>query len=433
MKVKIWWLHPVWYVLGTSCLIIIALVTSDEMYYSAWGTPKWIDFDTAIMSISTLLMFTLGLLLALGIKTRKKPQWLLFNPDKFLIIVARVLLILILIGYSAWFYAAYSRGFSISLAEGVLKGEKGIIYSLKQEYFRTIPGLTSLVQFGPCYIVLAVYIGVRQGWAKVCKGLLIVLGLTILRAFFFSERLALIELFIPGLVVYVRLLTNRPKWVSLLPLGIVAIVIGLFSSFEYFRSWVNAYTFYMDSYGEFVYQRLIGYYLTAINNGILLTKSIPDGLDLPYFTFEWFWRFPVLKQIFSYTDIANVDISELYDSLLFLYANPEFNNPSGILLPIVDFGIFGGLFVWVLLGFITGILYKWFTEGSIFGLFIYPIWFIGLLELPRILYWTSSRSFPTFIALLVVLFLLTVGRQKATFSTRDNSKMINKSNANLYA
>ena len=110
--------------------------------------------------------------------------------------------------------------------------------------------------------------------------------------------------------------------------------------------------------------------------------------------------FPSLGPAFSNIPDAN------YMQLLLSSANPEFNNPSGIFCPILDYGVAGGLLYWLLCGMVCGYLYKEFKLRSVAGIFLYPPLFISLIEATRVLYWADARFFPPMAMLLVgVIFL----------------------------
>jgi hypothetical protein len=60
-----------------------------------------------------------------------------------------------------------------------------------------------------------------------------------------------------------------------------------------------------------------------------------------------------------------------------------------------------------------------FRRKKLAGLLLYPMLFLGLLELPLALYWSEGRSFPAqFMLVAVAVLLPLVGRQpqwKASF------------------
>jgi hypothetical protein len=70
---------------------------------------------------------------------------------------------------------------------------------------------------------------------------------------------------------------------------------------------------------------------------------------------------------------------------------------------VLDFGFAGGMVYYLWMGLMLGASYRLFAQGQIIGLAYYPILLVGLLELPRELYWSNSRVFPTWMLLLPIL------------------------------
>jgi hypothetical protein len=116
----------------------------------------------------------------------------------------------------------------------------------------------------------------------------------------------------------------------------------------------------------------------------------------------------LVKDVFSWVHLDY----DGYMGLLALGANPEFNNPGGLLSPIVDLGVLGGLAYWAVMGLVTGYLYNLYTRKHPLGMCIYPVVFLALTEVPRYIYWGEGRAFP---ALAYLLLSATVLLSSATF------------------
>jgi hypothetical protein len=314
-----------------------------------------------------------------------------------------------LVGYIAWAAAALSRGASLQLALGVLKGDKGASYVMKEVYLGTITGVTTLTQLGMVMAVLAVLIALRFGWRRVAFKCAVLFLITMVRALMNSERLALMELAVPAGVLLVRLaVLESPRYfgrvrtlLRMAPaLGYGGLVV-VFGCSEYFRSWVNYYAGGDLSFWQFVSLRLLGYYVTALNNGALLVQRL-DPTGAPFFTFHLLWKFPVLsgivQMIYPNLAIASVD-GDPYMQVLSAEANPEFNNGGGLLLPVIDFGFAGALLYWTLAGIACGALYRLFRHKTVAGLVLYPLVFIGVIEATRIIYWAEGRLLVPFCTL----------------------------------
>jgi hypothetical protein len=151
-----------------------------------------------------------------------------------------------------------------------------------------------------------------------------------------------------------------------------------------------------------VLSRLSGYYITALDNGAGLVHGWGNLAAVN--TADWFWRFPwEIGQTF----LARVlDLNLKDDSWLYWNATPEFNNASGIFMPFVDFGKAGGVLFWFLFGLLTGVIYRGFVYGSFAGMLLYPSWFTGVLEMPRILYFCEARYFPVMVICLILIFVV---------------------------
>jgi hypothetical protein len=89
-------------------------------------------------------------------------------------------------------------------------------------------------------------------------------------------------------------------------------------------------------------------------------------------------------------------------------ANPEFNNPSALLPPVVDFGVIGALLFWLLAGLLCGLLYRWYRDCEMPGLLFYPIFFTGVIETTRIPYWGEGRVVTAYLVLIPLSWLCTV-------------------------
>ena len=416
---EVWWLHPAWLVALMGVVLIPAsYLIPDWMYREYWRMPKHIDGNVTAICLFCVAAFAVG---AFAGSTQphkpaaeKRYAWTHGLPWPLLLQVFNVSFYLTLIGYVVWAGSALMRGLTPSLILGVLHGDKGVADLVKDEYMVTISGVTTLTQFGHVVIVLGGMIGAVYGWRHVRTYLGLTFFLAFARALVNSERLAVIELAIPFAVVLIRLLIlDSPKMVGLIRLLVLAapvyaggLLLGLFAASEYFRSWLNYYAGGKLSFVEFVSLRLLGYYVTAINNGALLIQRI-DPTGAPFFTAHFLWRFPVLSNIVKsiYPDIPFGLGDDPYMTIIGVSANPEFNNGDGYLLPIVDFGLPGALLYWLMMGLACGWLYRLFCRKHPLGLTLYPLLFIGIAEMPRVIYFGEGRVIPGYVVLALVSYL----------------------------
>jgi hypothetical protein len=115
----------------------------------------------------------------------------------------------------------------------------------------------------------------------------------------------------------------------------------------------------------------------------------------------WLNRFPFsIGAIFRF--VIGVRPTENY---LARYADPEFNNPSGVFTPFFDLGLIGGFLFAAATGLLCGYCYRSMVTGRGIGVVLYPLLFIALVETFRVLYIGESRVFPTFVALILAHLL----------------------------
>jgi len=289
----------------------------------------------------------------------------------------------------------------------------------------TIPGVTTLTQLGIAAVVVSTILLVRDYSRSELYKVLSIIGLAVLRAFVFSERLAIMELAVPVIVILVAKLSIQRGWrrtvARISPFVSLFAVVVVFGSFEYFRSWTFFRTHATASYADFAVSRFVGYYATALNNGQLVLDKLNWHNRLPYETIEGLWTAPGIYSMQLYERLGGhappslrpgAEGDSLYMEVLGQFGNPEFNNESGYAAAFVDFGHLGGILFFFLVGVIGGFLYRSFCQAKPLGLFVYPVMFVGLLELPRYIYWSNGRTFYAWIGLLVVVALVSRAQAK---------------------
>jgi hypothetical protein len=171
----------------------------------------------------------------------------------------------------------------------------------------------------------------------------------------------------------------------------------MFGFFEYFRSWIYHYSAIESDFISFVLNRISLYYTLSFNNGIGYLLNVGPNM-MPIMTFQWYWRLP----FFDLGIVPDLSTAASLSRLNFLWdlANPEFNTFSGLIIPYIDFGLIGGTLTLAALGAVSGRLYGSFVQGRIVGLLLYPLWMVGIFDLPRTFLWASSRHFPAYVILL---------------------------------
>jgi oligosaccharide repeat unit polymerase len=404
------WLHPAFVFAAAGVVIgICAYAIPESMYRTYWRTPKFFDAEALQVTLLCVVVFTLGSFCGTRLIRRKRRiEWgdeSSGPPSSLTSTLFQASFYLCVLGYVLWIVLAIHRGISLSTIIGVLTGEKGAMYEARYTYLPTVGGVTTLTQFGSAMMVLAANIAFRRGWRAVRTKVAIVLLFALLRVVINSERFALIELVVPFLIASFTLryigsigTSRRVRMlVALAPLiGIVALFF-LFTGFEYFRSWTNYYAGRELGLWEFGAMRLLGYYVTSFNNGAYFLQRL-EPLAAPYFSLHFLWGFPLsgswIKRMFP-NPLLDSSEKWFYFPFLESEANAEFNNADGMLFPMMDYGIAGGLIYWLIIGLICGVVYELFRRKETLGVFLYPMIFLGLLEVPLALYWGEGRAFPS--------------------------------------
>jgi oligosaccharide repeat unit polymerase len=408
-----WWLHPIpIFVLLNGFTGLGAYLASSDTYLRLWKTPKYITDDIMMITIGLIIAFCAGVGLALGNQPayHSKSEWQGSVSFPQALLLFKVSFWLCIMAYGVWVSIAISRGLGLSVFKSIFTGGQSI-YTFR-DFFETMPGITTGTQFGIATVILGTLIGAAAGWKIVRFKLTVVFLLAVVRALLYSERLAFLELIVPFLVLW---LAQPAAWtgrralrtlIRIVPVLGVATAYIVFTVFEYFRSWSIYYSARESSLFTFGLWRLLGYYVTSANNSAFLIASLRQPLGAPYFSFYFLWHLPMLSDfahdVFSWMHFDYV----VFMNLLRAGANPEFNNPGGLLSPVIDFGVLGGLLYWAVMGLITGYLYSLFVRRHPLGMCLYPVCFLTLTELPRYIFWGGGRAFPALAFLLLSAFLL---------------------------
>lgn len=417
---QVWWLNPAWLAGLAGILVsIAAYVTPEATYLAQWHTPKYFTGEFFAISVGMSLLFAFGAVCSMLLAKGAEPvDWKRDLPWEWITAAFWLCVVLSVAAYFIWLGVAIARGVTLDLALAVLKGQKNAFQQMKDVYLVTISGVTTLTQLGIPAVILGVMIGSVKGWKPVLPPIVLLFALSVIRALFNAERLAIIELAIPVLVISLRLNAfDSPgfqgRWKTILQFAPIfggILLLGIFGVFEYFRSWSSHYSAGDQSFWQFVVLRLSGYYVTALNNGALMASRI-DPVWAPFSVLHGLWRFPVLSGLMdaAYPGIKLDSVRlDPYMDMLDREANPEFNNSSALLPPIVDFGVAGAFLFWLCAGLLCGLLYRWYLDGKPTGLLFYPIFFTGITETTRIMYWGEGRAVATYIILIPLAWLCTL-------------------------
>ena len=257
--------------------------------------------------------------------------------------------------------------------------------------FKTIPGVTTWTQVS---LVLGAIRGMR--WSGLLPGTIklislfhiVFFGVLFVRALLWSERLALIEGFVPFFLCALPRVTAAAgplgrTLLRFLPLLLPVAGLLLFISFEFLRSW-QYYSGQHSSIFEFGWRRLYTYYFEAMNTGaaILQVGGFYNGITGPL-------SFKAHEAVYEGLYLGTLDV--------------EYNNPGGIHYVAARMG---NVLLWpflALVGMWFGLTWRAYVEGRLFAIF-YPITFLGLMEILRIPYWFGlNRVVPASVVIVLVL------------------------------
>jgi hypothetical protein len=408
-----WWSYPSRVALFVTLPIYLFCWSLNAATFDFYGhNHKFLTGPTAILGLAAILAFAACAFLVEPRAARREAVVLVdpasLNP------AVNVLTTVVLAAYTIFLFPILLKP---QLLIELVMGSQTAMFTLRETLNR-IPGVTSLMSLQSLLAVTIVgYKGLTGTHAPklYTRALAIVAGLCLLRAWLWSERLALIEFVVPVIVVALARFEPPRGRTSFRPLVLAPLagLVALFAFFlvgEYFRSWQHYQHTFAGSFPEFIATRLAGYYATALNNGAAVITLL-EPFEAPTMTAQWFYKFPFWQFVAPSWSYESFDVM----SFLEAYLNPEFNNMSGIFLPLADFGPGIGIAFWMGLGLITGLIFNSFALGGITGFILYPVWFTGLIEMLRIFYWGETRFFPVlFGALILASYLKRCASQRAT-------------------
>ena len=379
-------------------VFVIYVLTPGSRFESWYGAPKLLSGTElhALYFGMLLLLFGVSAYASSRGGASERPYALAYSrsvPTWYL----RAVLLLALFAYVLWFGVAVYRAGGISDLLSVYLVRP---FYTKQVLLRTLPGVTTLTQLAVAGVPLALCYGKLKRTDRAI--VLAVLLFAVARAFLHSERLALIELGVP--VAYLLLSSRRTTWRRAVR-GIVVfacVIIVFFVVSESRRSLVFVQVESVVDVVSVGTLRLLGYYLTSVNNALFLFSR--SGFAAPFFyTFQSIWRFPGIG--ISYSRVTGVDGVWMPELLAQNGMNPEFNTPTAIGSWMVDFGAWGVPIVVLAFGLLSGVLYRHATHSK-FIASLYSVWLVGLLELLLVDYFTNVRLFPAYMVFCGALFLL---------------------------
>lgn len=398
------WMNPLvimafWFVVACA-----SLASPRDIYFYMMGSPKYVTiYHLAIIGVSIGCFVAGSLIGAYSVSGR--PAERAFVLDKLRTIFAAPTFRRMYLVFFGLTFLAYAIFLGPTLNPDVLirffTQTTGYVHG--KAYGNPISGVTTMTQFG---VALAAFSGyalallpkgpVRRFYAW---GLFIVILMATYRSFVWGERLAMIECAVAASVAYIIASYRGQKIYQILPLFGLVTVIFFFGITEYYRSF-SFYSQFGVSLPAFATTRFLSYYLSAFNN-MALSIDYFEPVGSPVNTLHFLFKFPLFSGLRELNSQTWTDFMLLFER----YSNPEFNLFSAVGLPINEFGIEYGLFVQLILGLITGRIYRLTQLGRLWGLMLFPVWMVGMAEFGRLMYWTASRATPVWLLLFIAVYL----------------------------
>ena len=405
-RFSFWWLLPAWAFGLMSGITLLLAYWQNKVEFELYGMLKYVEPRHVMVGAITIFTFSAGCYFGQATESAAARPVNLRILQRWFTVCAG----LTIFGYLAWLGVGLRNGASPAMFMEVLSSHDAeLVESMRDDYFPTIPGITTCTQFGLPATLLGILL-YFHGKRRAIRWVAVVAVIAFLRTILLSERLAIIELVVPASILTIRLfvLSARNRaWLrkagNVAPLVAPLFLAVTFGAFEYVRSW-HYYVDQFDSYPQFVTWRLSGYYTTAHNNAAMaLETDVPR--PLPYYTLLPFWEFPgVENSPFGYEKLTGLDVIANHKQMLENYGNPEFNNEGGLFQPMLDWGLPGSMVFWLGYGFLAGRLYRYYLIGHLGGVLFYPVIFHSLLDVPRILLICNPRLTPA-LAILVLVVL----------------------------
>ena len=273
-------------------------------------------------------------------------------------------------------------------------------------HLRTLPGLTTMTQLMPLSISCLCFVyRMNKKDPKLIVFITVGIVISVYRSFVNQERLTVIEAILSVCLV-LMLTSTRKIGISFRKLYIVLLLCtySIFSIGEYFRSW-EIYRYRLNqNFFQFSFERLVGYYTTSINNGAIYYDYHYEITNIPIYTFNFIWNFPILGEYFTAifeNGSSNLTVKEL---LLSSMDTDEFNNISPYLQIPAEVSIWGSFFIFGLVLFLISVIYNNIRSNSSWQIPLYSVLVVGLLEFPRIFWFGSGRAFPM-IAMVLGMYI----------------------------
>ena len=385
--------------------IVVFLLIPETDFRSFFSSNKSSDLFAVSSFCFSMLIFLLGTIFGEKLFVKNQLPRLSGNfSGKSIKNVLFPLTLISIFSYLIWFFLAIYRAKGLG---NFLEVYRVNPFWVKSYFFATIPGITTLTQLSVATVPLM--IAFRSQKSKDFIIIVIVVTFALIRSVFASERLALIEILIPGM--FVLLAQNPVRKRFFLPISILGFVslAAFFILSESRRSFVYTGSF---SYLDALY-RLFSYYMTSINNGIYVIQQYQGAAPF-HFTFQSVWKFPLIGDLLyqRFNLIAPSAFPENW--LLASGNNPEYTTLTAVGEVFVEFGLFA-FPILLLFGIIVGYIFK-FSRNSNFVTALYGLILVGIFEFLREGYLWGVRVFPAFIVFFIVFLIHSIQARQDAFN-----------------
>lgn len=411
-------------------LLLLYVVSSETAFAEDFGSRKTLSWTGFAYFALALLCFAAGAKAGddtarakplVGPTGRDEPS-LAPATRRSLAVLLEVALALSIVAYLVWFTRGIVRAGGVTELFEIWRSDP---HRVKTDLLTTLPGVTTATQLAVAAIPLALAFKLHGRGSAIRVLVVAVFALATVRTVLYNERLALLELVVP-----VAFLLAAPRKVAV-PRVVVYALAFLLAAIVFFSATElrRTYAYTQDFSASRATTRFFGYYLTSVNNGMLVIDEYPARTPF-HSTGEFLWRFPVVGDLriehlptvgtvsLRYADTFDVDPETFWPRAFAVndvsYEFNVFTTPGYL---AADFGWAGLIGVFVL-GLISGRLYRR-SDESAFHRAMYAVWLVGLLELMRIFYFTNTRLFPAYLVFLGAYLVL---RRDEPQHVRDATK-----------
>jgi oligosaccharide repeat unit polymerase len=393
---RVWWLSPgrllVFFILPI--YLFMALVVPEIWpHLLVVRAGNYMRGQFLMLGAACVAVLAFGCLVGSRLDLTSRPARLYEVNDRFMLGMG----LFVVAAYLIWFWPIIRQGSLL----------------MHRQELNHMPGVTSFTQLGVPFVVCYLYGALRaqQRFSRPVRALFYaILFLTVARVYIWSERLALIEVGVPAVTCVLAYYTPRRPFLTRSfqligaygPFLGVPLLVAFFMGTEVVRSWsAETYQAQNPDFGEFMVSRLVTYYYTALNSGagLLATSDWPD-FSFSH-TLSWFYRLPFgIGELFWSATGQGESPTQAF---LTRFGDPEFSNMSGIFPVVYDLGFVGGLLYFLVLGLVTGMMYRGMRRERPLGILLFPPMFVACLEVLRIPYLTQPRCFLIFLGGLIAV------------------------------